>query len=95
MTERFSIKISVILLLFVLIVKTCAITHWKITESGRIESNLDSPFSLLRPYDLAAFLKQSYRLERLEILKELISSKDILSKRDPTKSIIIFLILII
>ncbi len=84
MTLKFSI-ISIILLIF--IVKSKAITHWKITETGRIESNDDSPFSLLRPYDLAAFIKQSYRLERLELLKELISSKDVLSKRDPSKSI--------
>lgn len=53
------------------------ITHWHVTETGRIESKEDSPYTLLRPYDLAAFLKQVKRLERLETLKEIISSKEI------------------
>jgi hypothetical protein len=88
MTMRFSIILSIVLI--TLIVKSSAITHWKITETGRIESNQDSPFSLLRPYDLAAFMKQSYRLKRLELLKELISSIDVLTKKEPTKSILIY-----
>ena len=53
------------------------ITHWHVTETGRIESKEDSPFTLLRPYDLAAFLKQMNRLERLDTLKEIIASKEI------------------
>ncbi len=78
------IAISTILLLVLLVVKTASVTHWKTTESGRIESEEDSPFSLLRPYDLAAFLKQFTRLERLNFLKDLISSRDLINKKDAT-----------
>jgi len=63
---------------------TCA-THWRITDSGRIESNDDSAFSLLRPYDLAAFIKQVERQERLDVLKGILDSKDTLKKRDSYK----------
>ena len=45
-------------------------THWKVTELGRIESNEDSPFTLLRPYDLASFLQQIERSARLDELKK-------------------------
>jgi len=58
------------------------ITHWHVTESGRIESKEDSPYTLLRPYDLAAFLKQVHRIERLESLKEIISSKEMPKSAD-------------
>jgi len=58
------------------------ITHWHVTESGRIESKEDSPYTLLRPYDLAAFLKQVHRIERLENVKEIISSKEMPKSAD-------------
>ena len=61
----------------ILIASCCFATHWHVTENGRIESQEDSPFTLLRPYDLAAFLKQVNRLERLKALKEIIASKEI------------------
>ncbi len=63
---------------------TCS-THWKITDSGRIEPNDDSDFSLLRPYDLAAFIKQVERHKRLNILKDILESKDAVRKRDSYK----------
>jgi hypothetical protein len=62
-------------------------THWQVTESGRIEINEDSFFSLLRPYDLATFLKQDERLKRLAALKELLESKDVSNKRLSNKGI--------
>ena len=52
------------------------ITHWKITETGRIESNEDSMFTLVRPYDLAAFMKQANRIDRLNVLKYLLALKE-------------------
>ena len=59
-------------------------THWKVTELGRIESNEDSPFTLLRPYDLASFLQQIERSARLDELKKIIISKDIPTDKDPS-----------
>lgn len=59
-------------------------THWKVTELGRIESNEDSPFTLLRPYDLASFLQQIERSARLDELKKIIISKDIPTGKDPS-----------
>jgi hypothetical protein len=63
-----------------------SVTHWKITDPGRIESNRDSAFTLVRPYDLAAFINQVDRFERLSILKEILASKDTITKRDSYKS---------
>ena len=60
-------------------------THWRVTESGRIETKDDSEFTLLRPYDLHAFIKQAERLERLTLLKTLLASKESTTKRDATK----------
>jgi hypothetical protein len=61
-------------------------THWRVTESGRIESHDDSPFTLLRPYDLVVFMKQADRAKRLEQLKKIITSKEktISIKKDPS-----------
>ena len=84
---------SDILLIILLLVRTAAsVTHWKIAESGRIvdTSSLEpmesSPFTLLRPYDLAAFMRQAERFDRLSQLKSLINVKDLLSKRESIKS---------
>lgn len=74
---------SSLIITSVLISICSCVTHWRVTETGRIESKEDSDFTLLRPYDLTSFLKQSSRLERLEVLKEIINSKDISTKRDP------------
>ena len=59
--------------------KSLCKTHWKVTESGRIEINDDSEFTLLRPYDLHAFVKQSERSQRLKELR------DVLALKKPTK----------
>lgn len=66
---------------------THCLTHWKITDSGRIESTKDSAFTLSRPYDLAAFVKQIDRYERLNTLKQILASKETITKRDSYKSI--------
>ncbi|RNA02773.1 tetratricopeptide repeat 17-like [Brachionus plicatilis] len=59
-------------------------THWKVTEEGRIELDSNSIYTLLRPYDLASFLKQSERLQRLDFLKQIIASKNIPSSQKDT-----------
>lgn len=66
-----------IFLTIALIKITFCYTHWKVTEKGRIEIDHDSIFTLLRPYDLASFVKQSERLKNLETLKKFIKSKNI------------------
>ena len=58
------------------------VTHWKVTETGRIEAKEDSLYTLQRPYDLAAFLKQDDRIQRLNYIKKLLASKDVITKRD-------------
>lgn len=58
------------------------ITHWKVTETGRIEAKDDSLYTLQRPYDLAAFLKQDDRVQRLNYIKKLLAAKDVITKRD-------------
>jgi hypothetical protein len=84
-------KIVFDLLIFLLFISVVnCLTHWKVTESGRIETQEDTVFTLLRPYDLAAFLKQSNRLERLNVLKDLLASKEFASKKDLTQSIFFF-----
>jgi hypothetical protein len=56
------------------------------SEHDFIYLNEDSPFTLLRSYDLASFIKQGQRVNRLNYLKKLIHSKDILAKRESRKS---------
>lgn len=56
-------------------------THWKVTEKGRIELENDSIYTLLRPYDLASFIKQSERIKRLDTLKQIIKSKNVPSSQ--------------
>lgn len=77
--------ISVLLSSFCWFLTECS-TNWRVTESGRIESHDDSPFTLLRPYDLVVFMKQADRAKRLEQLKKLITSKEktISIKKDPS-----------
>lgn len=66
------------------------VTHWKVTESGRIEAKDDSVYTLQRPFDLASFLKQDERVERLNDIKKLLSSKDIVNNRDSKSKISLF-----
>lgn len=72
-------------ILFISFANVLSKTHWKVTETGRIEGKDDSEFTLLRPYDLHAFIKQSDRLKRLTYLKELLAIKESTSKRDSTR----------
>ena len=73
------IKLLIIIYLFT---SSDCITHWKVTETGRIEAKDDSLYTLQRPYDLAAFLKQDDRIQRLNYIKRLLASKDVITKRD-------------
>jgi hypothetical protein len=61
-------------------------THWRVTELGRIEYNAESSFTLIRPYDMASFVRQVERLKRLNTLKDLIQTKDNDTKRESRKS---------
>ncbi|CAF0907060.1 unnamed protein product [Brachionus calyciflorus] len=78
------------ILFFLIVLKgfvSCS-THWRVTEEGRIEVKDDTVFTLLRPYDLASFMKQSDRLTRLDHLKNLIQNKEIPSThKDPPVSV--------
>ncbi|PZC82481.1 hypothetical protein B5X24_HaOG210230 [Helicoverpa armigera] len=40
-------------------------THWMVTEGGLIQPRLDSPFNLVQPYDLLAFLNQDTRWDNI------------------------------
>lgn len=79
-----NILLIIILLAFKRTVES--VTHWKITEHGRLELMDDSPFTLLRPYDLAAFVRQAERFDRLSQLKSLVNVKELLSKRESIKA---------
>jgi hypothetical protein len=77
-----------VLLTWSLVAELCwCFTHWRVTEHGRIEYNDDSAFTLLRPYDLASFMKQAERLKRLNVLKDLIQARDIEAKSHSRKSL--------
>lgn len=43
--------------------KVAGVTHWVVTENGKIEANLESPFTIRRPYDLLALLDQEKRVD--------------------------------
>ena len=66
----------ILIINLIVVAKVECVTHWKITETGRIESNEDSMFTLVRPYDLAAFMKQANRIDRLDVLKHLLALKE-------------------
>ena len=73
-----------------LLASSNCVTHWKVTETGRIEAKDDSLYTLQRPYDLAAFLKQDDRVQRLNYIKRLLASKDVITKRDSKSERIFF-----
>lgn len=75
-------KSGVLIICANLIAFASCFTHWRVTEQGRLETKEDSVFTLLRPYDLASFLKQAERLDRLNYLKEVISAKEISTKKE-------------
>jgi hypothetical protein len=80
-------RLLIILFIFInFILLIDGATHLKLTESNNIEFEFDSKFTILRPYDLNAFIKQSERSERLNILKDMISSKETIKKSEPSYS---------
>ena len=72
--------------LYLLVCSVNCVTHWKITDDGRVESNEDSAFTLNRPYDLAAFLQQTQRFDRLNELNKILASREVMTKKDSYKS---------
>ncbi|KAK0055172.1 tetratricopeptide repeat protein 17 [Biomphalaria pfeifferi] len=76
------------ILLFVsLLLQKCRISngsnHWIVTEDGKIQAQVDSVYSMRRPYDLVAFMKQEERANMLNSLKkELLSRKDEIDKNE-------------
>ena len=56
------------MLWLVLLTLNCvtAVTHWVVTERGRIQASPDSAFQLRRPYDLAALFQQMERANELK-----------------------------
>ncbi|KAG0411227.1 hypothetical protein HPB47_011658 [Ixodes persulcatus] len=45
-------------------------THWVVTDKGKIQPQMDSVFSLRRPYDLLALLAQEERAVQVEEFKQ-------------------------
>ncbi|CAH1997575.1 unnamed protein product [Acanthoscelides obtectus] len=59
-----------------------AATHWVVTESGRIQPHLESPFNLRKPYDLVALLEQEARYEEInKLYKDLINRKEAIESK--------------
>jgi hypothetical protein len=79
------INYKVLVILSVLFKMLSCVTHWKLSESGQIKPVDESPFTMLRPYDLVAFLEQIERLERLNIINSILSNNDL--KRNENKSL--------
>ena len=61
------------------------VTHFKVQDGGKIEAKTDTPYTLLRPYDLASFVQQSTRISLLRELGDMISSKEHINKYGHTK----------
>ncbi|XP_035208344.1 tetratricopeptide repeat protein 17-like [Stegodyphus dumicola] len=60
-----------------------ASTHWIVTEDGRIQAQMDSVFSLKRPYDLVALMQQEKRAILIEELKQqLMMQKEEIDRRE-------------
>ncbi|XP_076351194.1 tetratricopeptide repeat protein 17-like [Tachypleus tridentatus] len=60
-----------------------ASTHWVVTEDGKIQSQMDSVFSLKRPYDLMALMQQEQRAVLVEDLKQqLMAQKEDIDLRE-------------
>ncbi|XP_017779959.1 PREDICTED: tetratricopeptide repeat protein 17 isoform X2 [Nicrophorus vespilloides] len=62
--RKFSLS-KILVILFQLTHNIHAHTHWVVTENGRIQSKLDSPFNLRRPYDLLSLMDQEKRYDDL------------------------------
>uniref|UniRef100_A0A1B6GM84 Tetratricopeptide repeat protein 17 n=1 Tax=Cuerna arida TaxID=1464854 RepID=A0A1B6GM84_9HEMI len=60
--------LELIVVLLNLCIGTWASTHWVVTENGKIQPQLDSPFHMRRPYDLLSLLEQERRAMEIERL---------------------------
>ncbi|XP_031341481.1 tetratricopeptide repeat protein 17-like isoform X2 [Photinus pyralis] len=73
---------KIFFILFEIYLKTYASTHWVVTENGRIQSHLDSPFHLRRPYDLIALLDQeTRRIDITTLYKDLVDRKNVIDQK--------------
>lgn len=69
--------------MLILFHKGKASTHWIVTEDGRIQAQMDSVFSLKRPYDLVALMQQEKRAILIEELKQqLMMQKEEIDRRE-------------
>jgi hypothetical protein len=80
-----AVKLTLAWLILLLTLAECS-THWKVTESGRLESKEEATFTLLRPYDLATLLKQVNRAKYMQDLKVTINKRDAISRQDHATS---------
>ncbi len=74
-----------LVILVILIKLFSCVTHWKLSESDQIKHVDESPFTMLRPYDLLTFLEQAKRIERLNEINSILSYNDF--KRDEKKGL--------
>lgn len=82
--RKMAVNMSHWFICLLLIFEECrATTHWVVTEEGKIQSQLDSTFSLKRPYDLLALMEQEKRAIEVEDLKQkLIIQKEEIDRRE-------------
>ncbi|XP_066252360.1 tetratricopeptide repeat protein 17 [Euwallacea similis] len=59
-----------------------AVNHWIVTQSGKIQAFLDSPFDLRKPDDLLALLDQENRKNDInDLYEELLTRKNAIEKK--------------
>ncbi|XP_011306782.1 tetratricopeptide repeat protein 17 [Fopius arisanus] len=68
----------IFLMFFEAILGISATTHWVVTENGRVQPQLESVYSMKRPYDLPAFLEQESRMDAVEVLHKKILTRKVL-----------------
>nr|XP_022913333.1 tetratricopeptide repeat protein 17 [Onthophagus taurus] len=57
-------------------------SHWIVTENGRIQAKVESPFYLRRPYDLFALIDQETRKNDINVLyKDLVNRKTVIDMK--------------
>lgn len=49
-----------------------ASTHWVVTEEGKVQEKLESPFAINQPHDLMAFMKQESNYEKMQKIKKVL-----------------------
>ncbi|XP_047111144.1 tetratricopeptide repeat protein 17 isoform X1 [Schistocerca piceifrons] len=70
------VGLKLLVVIYSVFTRCFAVTHWVVTENGRIQAQLDSAFHLRRPYDLFALLEQESRVRAIDHLHhDLISRK--------------------